>query len=82
MSGEMTRKDKLAQLKRRVGWLNERIGNYNGTSDSYDRAERTALKWAIQVVESAMLLGSIKELEAAATTRPVTVSNVHPKSGM
>lgn len=54
MSGPSTAKEKLATLRKRADWLEKRIGRAeaeHGAGNvgflSYDRAELSALRWAI-----------------------------------
>ncbi len=41
----------VKQLERRLSFLENRVANYEGNSDSFDRSEISALKWAIPVLK-------------------------------
>lgn len=51
-SAEQRYDRRLETLKRRRDYLDKRINDYKGTNDSRDKAEASALHWAIGVVES------------------------------
>lgn len=42
---------RVALLERRVAHLEQRIADYRGHSDSYDRSEVAALRWALKVID-------------------------------
>lgn len=44
-------KGRLAQLERRAAWLKTRSDNYKGKDNSYDKAELSALTWAIDIIK-------------------------------
>jgi hypothetical protein len=44
--------DHIRQLRRRCTHLRDRIANYKGRSDSYDRAELAALTWALDEINN------------------------------
>lgn len=43
---------KIGQLKRRRDFLDKRIIDYTGKDNSYDKAETSAINWAISVIEA------------------------------
>jgi hypothetical protein len=47
MTTAQTRRRRIATLERRAAFLAARISNYEGGSDSRDRAELAALNWAL-----------------------------------
>lgn len=52
-----SRKNKLRTLKRRYEFLLKRSNNGNFPAGSYDEAEASALKWAIDTLENEVLNG-------------------------
>lgn len=42
---------RVAQLERRATWLKQRTDSYKGKDPSYDKAELSALLWAISIVK-------------------------------
>lgn len=49
----MNFKDNIAALNRRISILESRLGNYVGKSESWTRAELSALKWAVKELTEA-----------------------------
>lgn len=49
---EKTYERRVEQLKRRRDFLASRIGDYKGKDMSYDKAELSAIHWALGVIES------------------------------
>lgn len=47
---------RLAQLERRAAWLKQRADNYTGKDASYDKAELSALLWAIDIIKQHFLV--------------------------
>lgn len=64
----MTKKQRkiLEQLQRRRDHLANRIRDYRGSNDSYDRAECSALGYAIRIIEAAHQEGVLEDLEQVA----------------
>lgn len=57
-------RDRMAALRRRRDHLTERVANYRSDGDpSRDRAELSALNWAIRVIENAAMADVLKEVE-------------------
>ena len=44
--------NRLDTLKRRRNFLDKRINDYQGKDDSWDKAEASAINWAISVIEA------------------------------
>lgn len=68
MSNNIYRKyeDRLKTLKRRRDFLEGRIADYHGKDSSRDRAEASAINWAISVIEAHyQLAADIIEMEGA-----------------
>ena len=42
---------RVEQLQRRAAWLKTRSDNYKGKDNSYDKAELSALTWAIDIIK-------------------------------
>lgn len=53
----------IRALQRRELWLRERVAGSAGADLSYDRAEASALRWALRIISSAERDGIIAELE-------------------
>lgn len=69
-SAKQIRKRRLDALRRRVEWLTACIAadtseDYNKRGDR-DRAECAALRWAVSVVQAAIDIDTIEELEEVA----------------
>lgn len=63
----MTRRERrLKALKRRSAHLEQRITDYKGKSRSFDEAEKSAIDYAIGIIEAAEVNKSIEELETIA----------------
>jgi hypothetical protein len=60
------RSRRLAHLERRALFLKARIATYVGTGENWDRAEYSALCWAIETLKAACLTNVITELETVA----------------
>lgn len=46
-----TEVERVEQLQRRAAWLKKRLSDYKGKDASYDRAELSALEWAIGIIK-------------------------------
>jgi hypothetical protein len=68
----------LGVLERRQAHLKElaRLGAIPG--QSYNRAERAALAWAVQIIRAAEHMGALVELEAEPVPRPQPGVDVPP----
>lgn len=46
----------MKALERRMDYLTSRINNYTGKSDSRDRAERSAIRWALDTIRNTEII--------------------------
>lgn len=44
-------RERMAILNRRIDHLDGRIASYEGKNSSFDKAEASALRWAIRIIE-------------------------------
>lgn len=57
-------RDRMMALRRRRDHLAERVAHYRKDGNpSHDRAELSALSWAIRIIENAAMAGVLKEVE-------------------